>query len=304
MGTKKVQPGAGEIWRLAERQHWLVTRAQLLGHGMSTEAIRHRLRTRRLHRVMRGVYLVGRRDLSVHGRWMAAVLACGPEALVSHRSAAELWGMCAGATMPVHVAVPVATHRRRPRVHVHRKKDLGPGVRREVRRVPVTDPVTTLVDFATEAAADDLEAAVNEASHLDLVDPETLRTALDRYPTRPGIRPLRALLDRDTFVLTQTKLERHFVPLALAAGLPLPESQDWLGRNRVDFHWPSLGLVVECDSLRYHRTPLKQAKDVRRDQAHTVAGRTPLRFTHFQIFHEPAYVESTLRPVAARLTRA
>ncbi|MEZ5076462.1 MAG: hypothetical protein R2725_03355 [Solirubrobacterales bacterium] len=170
-----------------------------------------------------------------------------------------------------------------------------------MRDIPLTDPIATLVDFASEATRAELERAVNEASHLDLADPEMLRAALDRTPPRPGIRPLRVLLDRDTFVLTQSELERRFLSLARAAGLPRPESQDWLGRSRVDFHWPSLGLVVECDSLRYHRTALKQAADFRRDQTHLLAGRTPLRFNHYQVRHEPTYVTETLATIAARL---
>ena len=107
------------------------------------------------------------------------------------------------------------------------------------------------------------------------------------------------MLDRDTFVLTTTRLEQLFVPIARAAGLSLPETQAQLNSNRVDFYWPDLGLVVETDSLRYHRTPAKQAKDTRRDHAHIAAGRMPLRFTHWQVKYEPDYVRKVL-VVAAR----
>src|SRR3954451_18328618 len=90
MGAKKLQPHSNAIWALARRQHWVVTRAQLLERGLGSRAIRHRLRTGRLHPLRRGVYAVGRADVDSHGRWMAAVLACGPLALLSHESAAAL----------------------------------------------------------------------------------------------------------------------------------------------------------------------------------------------------------------------
>jgi very-short-patch-repair endonuclease len=102
--------------------------------------------------------------------------------------------------------------------------------------------------------------------------------------------------------LTTTELERLFLPLALEAGLPIPQTQTWLDGYRVDFYWPDLGIVVEADSLRYHRTPFKQASDKRRDNAHAGSGLTTLRFTHGQICHEPGYVRATLAG-AARLRR-
>lgn len=145
----------------------------------------------------------------------------------------------------------------------------------------------------------ELESAINETSQRDLVDPESLREALDAIPARPGVARLRRLLDRDTFVLTDTRLEQLFLPLARAAALPLPQTQVWLSGYRVDFYWPDLGLVVEADSLRYHRTPAKQAADNRRDQAHIAAGRMPLRFSHWQVRYEPDHVRKMLA-IAAR----
>jgi hypothetical protein len=109
-----------------------------------------------------------------------------------------------------------------------------------------------------------------------------------------GVKRLRELLDGPTITLTTTELERLFLPLAFDAGLPAPQTQTWLDGYRVDFFWPELGLVVEADSLRYHRTPFKQASDKRRDNAHAGSGLTTLRFTHGQVCHEPAYVRATL----------
>jgi very-short-patch-repair endonuclease len=168
-------------------------------------------------------------------------------------------------------------------------------------RIPVTSPVLTLIDLATRIPAGPLEAAINEADKLDLVSPPSLRTELDRRRGQRGVRALKAILDRATFVLTESELERRFVPVAARAGLPRPETQRRIGGFRVDFYWPALRLVVETDGLRYHRTAEQQAKDLVRDQAHTAAGRTPLRFTHWQVRFDPGHVEQTLRTVAGRL---
>lgn len=283
------------VWQLAGEQHGVVTRQQLLALGVSPAAIRHRLRRGRLHPVGRGVYAVGRRELSQDGRWMAAVLVCGVDALLSHRSAAELWRMVPRRSGPIDVAVRPEVTRRRSWIRTHRKA--SPGPRRSVRNIPVTDPITTLVDLAGCAVDRETEAAVNEASHLNLVQPDRLRRELGSHRGRRGVGALARLLDRDTYVLTDTELERLFLPLARSAGLGLPGGQVWLSRTRVDFYWPRLGLVVECDSLRFHRTAAKQAQDVRRDQEHVRAGRRALRVTHHQVRHEPEYVVALLRDV-------
>jgi hypothetical protein len=234
---------------------------------------------------------------------MAAVLACGPQALLSHRSAADLWGMRRPRGKEVaEVVVPRELPRRRPGIRVHRRNDHKAPGRREVDRIPVTHPVATLVDLAACVSSWQLEAAINEADHLDLVDPEHLLAAIDRLPRRVGIGCLRTLLEAPTVALTTTQLERRFLPLARAAGLPVPQAEVWLDGYRVDFFWPELGLVVEADSLRYHRTPFKQARDKRRDNAHAGSGLTTLRFSDGQIRHEPDYVRRMLARTARRLT--
>ena len=121
---------------------------------------------------------------------------------------------------------------------------------------------------------------------------------------QPGVAVLRAVLDRRTFSLTDSELERRFGPIARRAGLPLPLTQRRVNGFRVDFYWPDLGLVVETDGLRYHRTPAQQTADLRRDQAHSAAGFTPLRFSHAQVTYESVYVESMLKDVAQRLKTA
>jgi very-short-patch-repair endonuclease len=184
---------------------------------------------------------------------------------------------------------------------VHQRKTLGPDDVGGYHNIPVTSPIRTLVDLGNRLSACQLEAAINEADKRDLVDPETLRAALEDRVGERGAGKLRAILDRRTFTLTDSELERRFVLIARRAGLPPPLTQQWVNGYRVDLFWPELGLVVETDGLRYHRTPAQQARDRLRDQAHTAAGLTPLRFTRGQVRFEPGYVQDTLDRVARRL---
>jgi Protein of unknown function (DUF559) len=148
-----------------------------------------------------------------------------------------------------------------------------------------------------------LERAVNEADKLDLVDPETLRQAIEAYAGEPGVRRLRALLDKYTFLLSDSDLEVLFRPIAAAAGLPQPQTKVTVNGWEVDFFWPDLGLVVETDGLRYHRTPSAQTRDRRRDQAHVASGLTALRFAHWQVKHERAYVKRVLETTLAHIRK-
>jgi hypothetical protein len=296
MGAKTTQ---SSVWATAKGQHGVITRRQLLDFGLSPKAIRHRLERGRLHALFPGIYAVGRPEVSSNGRWMAAVLSCGPAAALSHESAAVLWEIRARELRGIEVSVPATRDPRPPGIAVHRRRALGHVARRH--GIPLTSPVRTLVDLATRLRPNELEAAVNEADKQDLVHPDSLRAELDRLPAGPGLAVLRKLLDRRTFKLTDSELERRFLPLARRAGLPLPSTGRLLNGFKVDFFWPDLGLVVETDGLRYHRTPAQQARDRQRDQAHTAAGLTPLRFTHAQVKFEPGHVFATLAAVAERL---
>lgn len=289
-------------WARAGRQHGVICRAQLLALGFSSKAIVHRLAQGRLHRTRwRGVYAVGRPQLTRYGTWMAALLACGEGAVLSHCCAASVWRIGSVRPTAIEVSVPDTRRPRASGITVHRRARLRPSEVTTRYEIPVTTPVRTLIDLATCSSTRALEAAVNDADKLDLVDPEALRSALDEHGAEPGVRILRDLLDRRTFTLTDSELERRFLPLARRAGLPMPLTQQWLNGFRVDFHWPDLGLVVEADGLRYHRTAAQQAADRRRDQAHAAAGLTPLRFSHAQVAFEPEHVEATLRRVGRRL---
>jgi very-short-patch-repair endonuclease len=300
MDPQKLRQATTRVWELARKQHGVVTRTQLLGLGLGPDSIKHRVSRGRLHPLQRGVYAVGRPEVDRRGLWMAAVLSCGSGALLSHRSAAALWGLLKGAReREIHVVIPGNAVRRHPGIRAHRRIDLGVEHRRAVDGIPVTDPVSTLVDLASWAPEWQVERAVNEADRLDLADPETLRATVEALPPRPGMACMRRLLGCDA--LTDSGLERKFLALARGAALPRPETQAWLNGYRVDFYWPRIGLVVEVDSWRHHRTPGEQATDHRRDQAHTAAGLTALRFAERQIRHAPHEVVRRLRTVAARL---
>jgi hypothetical protein len=248
---------------------------------------------------MRGVYAVGRPSIGREGRWMVAVLACGPDAMLSHRSAAALWGF--GEETPGIIDISVRRHCRvrRPGVRVHDRaglwnRDIGARL-----GIPVTQPVRTFLDLVSVMGPRDLERSINEADKLDVIDADSLRRALDDYPGQPGIRPLRRILDEHTFRLSDDELERLFRPIASAAGLPVPLTKHIVNEFEVDFFWPDLGLVVETDGWRYHRTPSAQTRDALRFQTHTAAGLTPLRFSHYQVKYEPRHVEGILTATAA-----
>lgn len=228
---------------------------------------------------------------------MAAVLAGGDDAALSHESAAALWGIRAGGLKPIHLSV---THDRRVRlkgIRPHRRNPMPSTTTK--RGIPLTSPLFTLVDLAATLDSDPLEAATNDADRLNLIDPEELEHSLDQMPLFPGVGKLRSTLA--SYTRTDSNLERRFLAILRKHRIPLPATQEHLGPGRIDFHWPELNLVVETDGLTYHRTPMQQLEDRRRDQAHTKAGRTQLRFANLQIRQSPDEVVATLQSVVKRL---
>ncbi|HEX4865980.1 MAG TPA: type IV toxin-antitoxin system AbiEi family antitoxin domain-containing protein [Acidimicrobiales bacterium] len=286
---------------MARRQHGVVTRRDLLRIGFSSAAIEHRLATGRLRPVARGVYTVGWPLTDRKQGWMAAVLICGEGALLSHGSAAALWGVGPEGEGPVDVSIRRHCGISRPGMNARSRPRLAERDVTERHGIPVTTPVRTLIDQATELTSNQLERMVNEADKHDVIDPEALRMALDDYAGEPGVKPLRTLIDRLTFRLSDTELEVLFRPIATAAGLPTPLTKEMVNGFEVDFHWPDLGLVVETDGWRYHRTPSAQTRDALRDQIHTASGLTALRFSHYQVAHEPQHVLQILSRTLANL---
>ena len=231
---------------------------------------------------------------------MAAVLACGGDAALCRWSAAAHWGIGKVRRGSIDVVIRRRSDLRRPGVRVRIHTSLPDADLTSRRGIPVTTPVRTLIDLATEATPRQLERLVNEADKRDRIDPESLRGALDGYAGQSGVKALRSLLDRHTFRLSDTDLEVLFRPLAAAAGLPVPLTKQIVNGFEVDFHWPDLGLVIETDGWRYHRTPAAQSRDALRDQIHTASGLTPLRFSHYQVKYEPDHVVRVLTRTAAR----
>lgn len=233
---------------------------------------------------------------------MATVLAGGEGAALGHRSAAALWEIGEEAGW-IDISVRRRCELQRPGVRFRGRPSLTAAdlVRRD--DIPVTSPVQTLVDLATELDPVALERAVNDADKRDLIDPEALREDLTRFEGNPGIRPLRHLLDRLFFRLSDSDLEIYFRRIVRAAKLPMPLTKQRVNRFEVDFFWPDLGLVVETDGLRYHRTPSAQLRDARRDRAHVMAGMTPLRFTHYEVRYEPDRVRAALIKTIAMLQK-
>ncbi len=232
---------------------------------------------------------------------MAAILACGQSAVLSHRSAAALWAIGKERRGRTDVSIRRRCRRRRAGIRAMSRPSLPAGDITIRNGIPVTSPARTLVDLATELGETALERAVNDADKHDLIDPESLRDALSGYAGEPGVRPLRALLDRQAFLLSDSDLEILFRPIAAAAGLPQPQTKEWVNGYEVDFFWPELALVVETDGLHYHRTASQQTRDRRRDQTHVAKGLMQLRFTHWQVKHEPAYVRKILCQTTRRL---
>jgi very-short-patch-repair endonuclease len=181
-----------------------------------------------------------------------------------------------------------------PGVKVHRRPALADGFDL-FDGIPVTSPVQTLIDLAARHQQPFVERLVNEADRLGLVRTDDLREALDRHQGERGVARLRSILDRRTFRYTRSELERAFLPLARSAGLPPPRTSVFVNGHEVDFHFPTLDLVIEADGLTYHRTPAQQAKDSERDQDHAAAGTPHLRFSHAQIKYEPERVTRILR---------
>jgi very-short-patch-repair endonuclease len=287
---------------LAAKQHGILTRRNLLDLGFSHDAIRHRVAVGRLHPVARGIYAVGWPQLNRERRWMVAVLACGESAALSHHSAAALWDI-GEERGQIEVSVRRRCEHRRAGIRARSRLSLPEDDILVVHNLPVTCPARTLLDLATELGGIALERAVNEADKRNLIDPEALRAALDGYAGEPGVKELRRLLDRHTFRLSDSDLETLFRRLLSAVGLPQPVTKARVNGFEVDFFWPDLGLVVETDGLRYHRTASSQARDRLRDQTHVAAGLTTLRFTHRQIKHESAHVRQILLRTARRLER-
>lgn len=240
------------------------------------------------------MYSVGSPNLTKFGRWMVAIKGCGPGAVLSHLSAAVLWGIWRREGMRIEVTVPRQRNPRASGVKVYRRT-----VVEETKHhgIPVTTVLQTLIDCAPGLSRQQVERMINQADALDLLRADVLHEQLSGH-VEPGALILRRILDADAFTLTDSVLEQLFIPIALRAGLPKPLTQQVVNGYKVDFYWPDLKLIVEVDGHRYHRTPLEQRRDLERTQAHEAALLTCRRFSYWQVAKEPDGVERRLRPLA------
>jgi very-short-patch-repair endonuclease/predicted transcriptional regulator of viral defense system len=287
----------GEIARLATRQHGVVTRRQLEALGLTRSAVGRRAVAGQLHRVHRGVYAVGHPVLTRYGRWMAAVLAAGPGAALSHASAAALWEIRASNATRTDVSIPRASGRaKRTRLRIHRAGALECDETTTHHGIPVTTPARTLLDLASSLPRRALERALDEAEILELFDLRQLTNMIDAHRGQRGAGALAAALGdhRAGTTVTRSALEEAFLALCAAHALERPQTNVRVCGLEVDFLFAAQRLVVEADSWRFHRTRRAFERDRQRDAILARAGYRTLRFTHRQMTQRPGEVAATI----------
>lgn len=291
------------IAQIAELQQGRVTRNQLRAAGITDSAIKRLIASGRLVRLYRSVYAVRPAIEVPLGRETAALLACGRNALLSHRSAASLWRLCEPAEDPVELMVPRHRHPRTPGIRIHRPGRLLPRDIRVEQGLPVTSPSRTLLDRAATLTTRELERELDEAlSVLRIVQRSELNDTLARASGHCGAGRLRALLERrGDGTVTQSEAERLFLALIRQAGLPEPETQVSIAGFKVDFLWRKERVVFEVDGYRYHSSRRAFDRDRRKDLALKRARVDPNRVSRDQVKYQPMTV---LADVAGALARA
>jgi Transcriptional regulator, AbiEi antitoxin/Protein of unknown function (DUF559) len=261
------------VARTAARQHGVVSYAQLGAAGLDKSAIERRVRAGRLHRVHRGVYAVGHTAPNQEAEWMAAVLACGGDAVVSHRSGAVLWGLLWACSEPVHVSVPrVGGKAKRRGIQVHRSSTLSSTVTTRRHGIPVTKPARTIDDLRGSVSERELRRAIRQAGVLGL--------------------PLGSHVEPDR---TKSDLELDFLALCRRHGIPAPEVNVKVDGVEADFLWRDANLVVETDGYVYHRGEVAFQDDHARNLHFRLRGYEVLRLGEAQVSTEPTAVAAALR---------
>lgn len=281
---------------LATQQHGVVGRFQLIGLGFGDEAIKLRLRTGRLHHLHREAFAVGHTRLSRWGRWSAAVLAFGEEALLSHLTAAALWGL-AGARGPVDVTAPLGRQgvRRRPGICLHRCQ-IHPEDRDEHNGIPVTSVARTLFDLSEAVDYPRFKRTCEEADRLKLLRLGALERVHERGRGRRALRPVRRFLDEVRApTQTRTPLEERFADFCQAHRIPPPATNVLVLGHEVDCLWPAARLIVELDSWEFHAHHDAFQRDRARDSARLVNGYRTVRVTHRRLDSEAPTLLAELR---------
>jgi very-short-patch-repair endonuclease len=287
--------------KVAASQWGVVGAGQLRRCGMSRSMVSRRLKEGRLLRLHRGVYAFGHDRLRPEGLLLAAVLACGDRAVLSHRAAADRWGLLPSARASIDVTVEGGGGRpRRPGIHVHVARHLDPRDVTVRDGIPLTTVARTLVDLAATCPARQAERALEQAYVQRLLAPGSIEEALARAHGRPT-RPLRELLaKRRPVSITRNQLEEAFLAIARAAGLPDPEVNVPLHGYEADFLFRDRRLVIETDGFGAHGTKRAFEHDRERDVELALKGFDVHRFTHDQVILEPARTGERLRRLLER----
>jgi very-short-patch-repair endonuclease len=300
MDARFAEPLDRAVAALAMRQHGVVARRQLEALGLGRGAVAHRITVGRLHAVHRGVYAVGHRRLSGRGHWMAAVLACGSGAALSHASAAALWELRPSEAPLVDVAVRAGAGRTLAGVRAHRLGGLRDDEVTAVDAIPVTTVARTLLDLAAVVPRRGLERTLDQAEVRELFDLRSLHATLGAHPGHHGAGMLaRALREHQAgTTLTRSELEERFLALCNAHAIPRPQVNARVAGLEVDFLFAAERLVVEVDGFRFHRGRAAFERDRDRDAILALAGVRVLRFTHRQVSERPGLVAAALRSSA------
>lgn len=282
---------------LAKRQHGVIARRQLIAGGLGVRTISRRIEAGQLHLLHRGIYALGDGRVSRKAEWMSAVLACGDGALLSHWSAAALWGLIRP-RRPVDVTS--ATGRQRPMITVH-EGAIGAEDRTTVACIPVTTVARTLFDFAEVADEERLWRAAEEADRLRLLGIPGLEAVCARCPGRRALSPIRRLIDAAHMPdETQSPLEDRVLALCRDYDLPTPVAGATVLGREVDAFWPTQKLMVEADSWEFHRHRAAFERDRERDATMQTEGYRVIRLTHRRLEREPATVADQLRRLLAQ----
>ncbi len=273
----------------------MVAFGQLRALGYSKQAIKVRARAGRLLRIHRGVYAVGHTRLSPGGRRMAAVLACGPGAVLSHRAAAGVHGLYRHSGL---IDVTTTSRHKIPGIRCHSvRQALHPDDMTVIDGIPVTSIPRLCLDVAETLAPRYLETILENVQRRDLFDLYSFDALIARSPGRHGIKPLTEALAqlRDDPPWTQSELEDAFVDLTRRAGLPAPLLNQFVDGILVDAFWPEHRLVVEVDGRTFHKTKRAVENDQQRDVKLQIAGYRVVRFSYDRIMNHPHEVARDLR---------
>ncbi len=286
------------------RQLGLITVAQLNAAGVGRGSIARRVANGQLHQVFRGVYLVGHPVPLPGALELAGVLACGEGTLVSHHSAARLWGLVKASPGEVEVTVIGRDCRSRDGLRVHAVKRLGAPDRGRRLGIPITSAARTVIDVSATVGYEEAEHVIAEACALKLTSEPQLLAAANRVSNRAGVARIRSILGQSGGPRrTRSDGERALLGLIRAARLPDPATDVPLLGFTADFLWPEQRLIVELDSYPAHGHRAAFERDHRRDVIHRDAGYEVLRFTGRQLEHDPFYVLAVIARALDRRSR-